>query len=572
MMFRRKRSAGPNSGTMHDSGFLGDVLILLAALLLFVPLAQWLRIGSVLAYLAAGLVVGPDVLGLITNVDAALRIGEFGVVFLLFAVGLELKVERLRLFRLRSFILAGSQVVVTAVVVTTIAWGLGLTLIQAFLVGGALSFSSTAVALQVLGERTAMTRPLGRSALAILLVQDALVGPMLVYVSVAARGDSHLGLALGEAALKSLMVVALIVLGERLLLRPVFRLAAGAGQPEVFTGATLLLVLGVGWATENAGLSMALGAFLAGLMVADTEFRHQVAADIQPFRGLFLGLFFMAVGMSIDLSVAGNNAAAVVFTVVTLIAVKAVIIAGLALALRVPRERALALAGLLSQGSEFAFVLFGFAAAAGVLPDTEAQILTVAVGLSMVVTAAGGALVRLSAGAREAAPSALGKLDKEGGDLAGHVVIAGFGQVGMAVARHLATQRIPLVVLDLSPRRVAASRARSLPVFYGNATRLDVLRAARVDRAQALVVAVPDADIAEEITEMARAACPRLKIFVRVPDADSVRPLQKAGANAVAIDGLTTALELAERVVLIFAIETERDDPGPPPPGSRAGP
>ncbi len=539
---------------MHHGGFLTEILILLAALLLFVPLAQRLRVGSVLAYLAAGVVVGPHVLGLITDVGPARGVGEFGVVFLLFAIGLELKVERLRLFRARSFVLAAAQVVVTTLVITLISQALGLDPVAAFLVGAALSFSSTAVALQVLGERVAMTRPLGRAAVAILLVQDVLVGPMLVFVAVAAKGDGGLGLALAEAAFKSLAVIALLVLGARMLLRPLFRIAAGTGQPEVFTGATLLLVLGVGFATEQAGLSMALGAFLAGTMLADTEFRHQVAADIQPFRGLFLGLFFMAVGMSLDLEAAVANAAFVGGAVVGLLAVKAAVLAALALLIGVPWKRSLALAGLLSQGSEFAFVLLGFAAVHGLLDSTITQLLTVTVGLSMVVTAAGGAVVRQFR-RPPSARSALGKLDREGGELANHVVVAGFGQVGMAVTRHLAGQHIPIVVLDLSPRRVAASRARSLPVFYGNATQPDVLRAAQMDRAQALVVAVPDPAIAEEITAVARLTWPNVKIFARVPDAEWVRPLQKAGANAVALDGLTTALELAERVVLVYALD-----------------
>jgi hypothetical protein len=305
--------------------------------------------------------------------------------------------------------------------------------------------------------------------------------------------------------------------------------------------------------TELAGLSMALGAFLAGLMVADTEFRHQVAADIQPFRGLLLGLFFIAVGMSLDLALAWDRAASIALLVVGLMAIKTGVLAGLAVSFRAPWSRAIPLGAILSQGSEFAFVILSLAAGLGLLEHEHAQLLTVAIGASMAVTAAGSTVTNFLLRRRlQTPPSVLGKLDEEGGELVGHVVVAGFGQVGKAVARHLYAQHVPILVLDLHPKQVVASRTRKLPVFYGDAARLDVLRAARLDRAAALVVALPNPDVAEQITAIARRTFPHLLIFARVPDGDWVRPLQKAGANAVVIEGLTTALELAERVILVY--------------------
>jgi monovalent cation:H+ antiporter-2, CPA2 family len=533
--------------------YLKDVLVLLLAVLIFVPLFQRVRISTVLAYLVAGMVIGPFGLGLISNVSAAEHLGEFGVVFLLFAVGLEPKFERFRLFGARVFFLGIAQVVVTTLALAAVASLFDLPLTVAVLIGAALALSSTAVVLQLLAERIPMSGALARIVLPILLVQDVAVGPLLVFASVAAKGNAGLGAALGLAAVKSLIAIALILILERTLLRRLLRFAASAEAPEVFTGLTLLLVIGAGWMTEMAGLSMALGAFLAGLMVADTEFRHQVAADIQPFRGLLLSLFFITVGMELDLALASERAASIALVVAGLMGIKAVVLAGLALAFKIPAARALPLGAILSQGSEFAFVILALAAGLGLLDRDQAQLLVVVVGASMAVTAAGSTILTAVLRRRaEATPSVLGKLDTEAGELAGHVVVAGFGQVGKAVARHLYAQRVPIIVLDLHPKQVAASRTRRLPVFYGDASRLDILRAARLDRAAALVVALPDADAVEQVTMVARRAFPHLQIFARVPDSGAVARLRKAGANAVAIEGLTTALELAERVILVY--------------------
>ena len=533
--------------------FLKDVLVLLLAVLIFVPLFQRIHVSTILGYLAAGIVIGPFSLGLISNIEAAEGLGEFGVVFLLLAIGLELKFKRFRLFGARVFCLGIAQVVATTVVLASLAWLFGLPRPAAALAGAALALSSTAVVLQLLAERSPMTGALGRTVLPILLVQDITVGPMLVFVSVAAKGVGGLGMALGLAALKSVVVVALILVIQRTILRRLLRFAAGTNAPEVFTGFTLLLVIGAGWMTEMAGLSMALGAFLAGLLVADTEFRHQISADIQPFRGLLLGLFFITVGMSLDLALAWDRAALIALLVVGFMGIKTGVLAGLALAFRIPWSRALPLGAILSQGSEFAFVILSLAAGLGVVEHEHAQLLTVAIGASMAVTASGSTLANVLLRRRlQTAPSVLGKLHEEGGELAGHVVVAGFGQVGKAVARHLYAQHIPILVLDLHPKQVVAGRTRRLPVFFGDAARLDVLRAARLDRATALVVALPNPDIAEQVTAVARRTFPHLLIFTRVPDDDWVRRLQKAGANAVVIEGLTTALELAERVVLVY--------------------
>jgi CPA2 family monovalent cation:H+ antiporter-2 len=541
---------------MNEHPYLQEVLILLVALLVFVPLFQRLRFGEMLGYLTAGVVIGPSVLGLVGNAEETKALAELGVVLLLFSVGLELSPERLRLFGRRTYGLAVAQVVVTTLVFAGCAHLAGLEPTSALAVGGALALSSTAIVLQLLKERGGMTGQLGRAAIAILLVQDFAVAPMLVFVNTAGEPGGKLLGALGISAVKFIIIVTLILLAERILLRPLLRLAADTGAPEVFTGATLLLVLGTGWATDQAGLSMALGAFLAGIMVADTEFRHQVHADIQPFRGLLLGLFFITVGLTLDIGYAGERAGTVALIVVGLIAIKAALVAGLAALFGVPRGRALWLGGFLSQGSEFAFVLLALAAHQGLIVAEHAQLLTVAVGVSMAVTPIGALIARRMLSSREReAPSLLGNLEQERNEISGHVVIAGFGQVGMAVARFLAGERIPVLILDLSTRRVTASRARGLPVFYGNATRIDVLRAAHLDRAHALVVAMPESATAEQVTTVARQSFRDLRIFTRVHDEDWVRKVQMAGADAVVLDGLTTALDLAERVMLFYRPE-----------------
>lgn len=540
---------------MNEHDYIKDVLILLIALLAFVPIFQRLRIGAALAYLTAGIVIGPSALGLFSSGDETRTLGELGVVFLLFAVGLEVSNERLRLFGMRAFFLAGAQVAVTTAILTGCGLALGLSPAAAVVVGGALTFSSSAVVFQILSERGQMTGQFARSTIAILLVQDLMVAPMIVIAAALGAGGESVAFPLAMAALKFGLVLVAFVLFERTVLRPLLRLAAETRAPEVFTGLTLLLVLGIGWVTEEAGLSMALGAFLAGKMVADTEYRHQVAADIQPFRGLLLGLFFMTVGMTLDLHFAALNAGKLAVLVLGLMAIKTAVLFALATAFGASRRRALALAALLSQGSEFAFVLLALAFQSQLLDGEVRQLLTVAVGVSMALTPLGATLVARFAPKGRGEVSLLGNLDRERGEVQNHVVIAGFGQVGMAVARYLAGERVPVLILDLSLRRVRASRVRNLPVFYGNATRTEVLRAAHLERAHALVVAVPEAATAEQITILGRRTFPTLKIFVRAPDEDWVGRLRSAGANAVVLDGLTTALELAERVMLVYAPE-----------------
>jgi hypothetical protein len=373
--------------------------------------------------------------------------------------------------------------------------------------------------------------------------------PMLT----AASGESFWPSFITSATMFVVFLLGIIVV-ERTALRPLLRLAAAAAAPEVFAAATLLLVLGVGWLAEALGLTMTLGAFIAGMLVADTEFRHQVAADIQPFRGMLLGLFFASVGFGIDLGLAADRWDTVVLLTAGLMAAKMAVVLALGMLSRLPWRRALAVAALLSQGSEFAFVLLAIGASRGLIDADAVRLLTVAIGLSMALTPLGAIIVeRIVPGADPGRREpTVGSLQKQLGTVKGHVVIAGFGQVGMAVARHLAGLHVPCIILDMTPKRVAHSRSRGLPVYFGDATRIDVLRAARLAHAAALVVSVPDAATSERITAVASRTFPDLPVFARGPDETWIDRLRSAGANAVVLDSLTTAYDFAERVMLVY--------------------
>ncbi len=535
-----------------------ETLIILLIFVAFAALFVRLRLGTVLGFLIGGAVIGPSGFALVHDLGAVQLLAELGVVFLLFNLGLELKIERLRLFGARVYTLALTQLLVTAAGIALVVSGLGLSVNQAIIVGGALALSSTAVVLRVIADLGRTLTQLGRVAIAILLVQDLAVGPLLVLVDALGGSAGSLVKALAVALGKAVLVTLVVVVFARYLLRPVLGFIAAIDAEEVFTATAVLLVLGASFATQQAGLSMALGAFVAGLMVADTEYRHQIAADIGPFRGLLLGLFFMTVGMTVDLHFTAAHLGTILALAVGLLLVKGALLCALALALRFPARLALELGALLAQGSEFAFVLLGLAAGRGLVGATTVQTLTPAVVLSMAATALAAAAARPLLDRLEGpARASLSDLDSQTLGVHDHVVIAGFGQVGMALARHLVGLGMPVLVLDYDPKRVRTSHR--LPVYFGNAARADVLRAAHVDRARLMVVALPTRTGGERVVSLARALYPELRLLARVPDEASVATMRAAGADAVVVDGLTTARDLAERAVLLYEPE-EADD------------
>ena len=535
---------------------MSQTIIVLLAFIAFAAVFARLQLGTVLGFLIGGAVIGPSGLGVIRDLEGVHLIAELGVVFLLFSLGLELKLERLRLFGARVYGLAVAQLVVTGAVIAAGAAFAGLTAEAAIIVGGALALSSTAVVLQVLRELGRTLTQLGRVAIAILLVQDIAVGPLLVLIKALGAAGGSLALGILMAFAKALVVVLAVGVAARFLIRPILGFVAGVAADEVFAATALLIVLASSFATEQAGLSLELGAFIAGLMVADTEYRHQVAADIGPIRGLLLGFFFMTVGMAVDVRIAVQHLGAIVTIAAGLILLKGLLLTALAGAFGFRGRLAAELGAVLAQGSEFAFVLLALAAASDLLPAPAAQILPVAVALTMAVTpvaaSAAGPFLNRTEGA---ATASLGELDSKTEAVRNHVVVIGFGQVGMAVTRHLVGLRVPVLALDFDPKRVRDSQAHGLPVYFGNAARADVLRAAHVGQARLVIVALPSVTGGERVVGLIRQLYPQLRILARVPDATSVEQVRLAGASAVVVDGLTTARDLAERAILLYEPE-----------------
>ena len=535
---------------MPEAPFLRDVLIFLLAAVLVTPIFQRLKFSPVLGYLVAGAVIGPFGIGLIGALDETRALAEFGVVFLLFTIGLDLPIERLRVIRGHVFGLGTAQVLLCGGVIGAIAVAVGLDITAAVVIGAGLALSSTAMVLQLLSERGELASRTGRVTLAILLLQDLSVVLFLALVPLLVDTGPGLGQAVAIAALRAVAALVGIVIVGRLVLRPLFRVISIGNSAELFVAVTLLILLGTSWLTHLAGLSMALGAFLAGLLLAETEYRHQVETDIRPFRGIFLGLFFMTVGMSLNFTMIADRAGLVFGVMTGLVLVKSVLIAGLCRLFRLPLGVSLHIGLVLAEGGEFAFVLFAMAMSVGVIGGDAGQILVLAVALSMVLTpflAMAGRRVSRHAELRQARGAE--RIADSTADLTDHVVIAGFGRVGQTVAAMLTAERIPYIAFDLDLHRVAQKRANGLPVFFGDASHTDLLRAAGADRARSAVVTLDDPGGAERAVAALRECYPELQIFVRARDVDHGARLAKAGATGVVREAVEASLQLGGSVL-----------------------
>ncbi len=519
---------------MPEPNVLVEAVVVLAAAVVGVLLAERLRLGAIVGYLAAGLVIGPAGLRLVHDSGVTHVLAELGIVFLLFMVGLELPLERLRVMPPAIFGLGAAQVLLTAAVVASLALALGRGLGAGLVIGGALSLSSTAIVVRLLADRRELNSRFGRAAFGVLVIQDLAVGPLIVAVLALGEGPSSLAAALALAVLKAIAAMLLILGAGRFLLRPVFAFVAAVRLPEVFAGLTILVILAAGFATERAGLSMAFGALLAGMLLADSPYRHQVAVEIQPFRGLLLGLFFMTVGMSLDVDVLGAKLATILPLTAALILGKAALLTALARLLLLPAGQALRLGLLLSQGGEFAFVLLGVGGDAGILRGGAEQQLVVAVVLSMMLTPllaeAGRRLAphveRRTVAAEDAVPAGAA-------DLHDHVIIAGYGRVGRAVAQRLTAAGLDWVALDMDPHRVAQARRQHLKVYFGDADRPEILEAFAVDHARAVVVAVDNPKVALQLTALLHYVLPEIPILARAYDDAHAAELTRAGAAHV---------------------------------------
>ncbi len=538
----------------HAPTWLTYGLMYLSAAVLEVPLAKALGLGSIIGYLAAGIAIGPWGLGLVSNVQDILHFAEFGVVLMLFLVGLELQPSRLWAMRRPIFGTGSAQVLGCAAVLFAAGWRARLPWRISLVAALGLALSSTAIALQVLAERNLMRTSSGRAGFSILLFQDVAAIPILALLpllgAAAGAGDDH---SAGEVLLEALKIVGVIgaiVLGGRLLLRPLLRWIAKSRTPEIFTAASLLLVVGIAYLMVMVGLSMALGAFLAGVLLADSEYRSELEADIEPFKGLLLGLFFIAVGMSIDFGVIMRSPWLMAGILLGFLALKAVVIYTLAKVAGVPYQERPVFTLLLAQGGEFAFVVFQAAAGAQVFSAETASLLIGAVALSMLISPlllvlVDRALLRRYAQLKPAAPPEQEISEPQEAP----VIIAGFGRYGQIVARVMLAQGIPTTVLDHSVEILEIARAFGYRVFYGDATRLDLLRIAGAEHARVLVVAVDDPEQSLKIVTLARKHFPQLQLVARARDLTHWNALRDLGVTLVQRELFESSLESARTVL-----------------------
>lgn len=534
---------------------LNQVALLLIAAVIAVPLFKKLKLGSVLGYLAAGLAVGPWGTRLISDVESILHFSEFGVVLLLFLIGLELNPSRLWIMRRSVFGLGGAQVVGTTVVLAGLGILLGAPPIAAGVAGFGLALSSTAFVLPILAEKNELATAHGRAAFAILLFQDLAVIPLLVILPMLDGGQSTQAAAHGAAhgagglvtAAKIVGALVGLVLVGRHLLRPVFKLIASSGNQEIMTALALLVVVGTSSIMHVVGLSMSLGAFLAGVLLSESEYRHELQADIEPFKGLLLGLFFMAVGMSANLGIVRDMPLQVAGVVVGFMVAKALAIYGVSRLFGQDKDAARNVATALSQGGEFAFVLFGIASGAHVLSQANADFLIVVVTISMVMTP-------LAFSLNEKVLSKLSKREEKRefdaiDDHANPVVIAGFGRVGQIVGRVLRLRKIGFTALDSAPTHVDFIRRFGNKIYYGDATRLDLLRAAHVDKAKIFVVAVDDMVASVKIVELVKQHFPSVQIYARARNRQHAYQLLGLGVNQLMRETFEASLVLTQQVL-----------------------
>jgi len=527
---------------------LAQIGVLLAATVIAIPLFRRFRLSSVLGYLAAGIVIGPWGLRLISDTHGMRDIAEFGVVLLLFVIGLELQPSRLRAMRRSIFGLGLLQVLVTSAVFAVAGILFGLSTSTATIVGFALSLSSTPLVLQLLAERDQLNTHHGRSAFGILLFQDIAVMPMLAILPMLGANESidHLTDKL-PAMLKGLAVLAALVFGGRYLLRPLLRMVAKTKVSEAFTAAALLVVVGTSLLVSAVGLSMALGAFVAGLLLADSEYRHELEADIEPFKGLLLGLFFISVGMTANLGIVIHQPGIVIGLVIGLIAAKFVLIWALGRLTGHTGEGVRGLAFALPQAGEFGFVLFALAVSYGIMDQALADLLVIVVTASMIVSPL---LMNLQFGIIEPrlqkkSARAFDRIDPN----QSRVIVAGVGRFGQIVCRILRMRKIPFTALEADAEQVETLRRYGSKVYYGDASRLELLQAAQADKAEVIVLSNGDVEASIRTVELLNKHFPRLKILARARNRQHALRLMELNVHYIVRETYFSGLELSQHLL-----------------------
>ena len=532
---------------------LEQSIVYLLAAIIMVPISRRLGFGSILGYLAAGIIIGPFGAKLIHDPEHILHFAELGVVFLLFIVGLELQPSRLWVLRRMVFGLGSAQVVLSAAIIAAVAWALGLDGKPAVIIGLILALSSTAFVLQMLAEKKKLTTSHGRAAFSILLFQDLAAIPLIAILPMlGANADGGMGAT--QVGIMVLTIGGLILVG-RYLLRPVLQIAAGSKIPEIFTATALMVVIGAALVMEFAGMSMVLGAFIAGMLLADSEFRHQLEADIGPFKGLLLGLFFIAVGMSVNIGLLLESPLRIMTMVVLLMAAKAAVLVPLAHKFGMGNTRsAWSLAASMSQGGEFAFVLFGIAASNALLPSVLIDQLILVVALSMLITPFAH-MAAENYGKRKAA--AVEPVYDEMGDEHNDVIIAGFGRVGQIVARLLRVVDRPFTALEIDSSQVDVVRRYGSVVHYGDASRLDILRAAGAEHAKIFVLVIDDVEASMRTADAVCQHFPHLKIVARARNRRHVHKLMDLGVEHIFRETFLSSIAISEEVLASIGVSAE---------------
>ncbi|HEU4459821.1 MAG TPA: glutathione-regulated potassium-efflux system protein KefC [Methylibium sp.] len=540
------------------SPWLTSSLIFLGAAVVVVPLSKALGLGSIIGYLAAGLLIGPFGLGLVSDPQTILHFAEFGVVLMLFLVGLELEPRRLWSMRRPIFGWGSVQLFGSAALMTGVAVALGVDWRLALVASLGLADSSTATGLGIAQERNLLGTSSGRSMLSVMLLQDVAVIPILALLPLLAVGAVQQQGGGWLAGAQALGAVVAIVLGGRLLLRPLLRWIARSRTPEIFTAASLLLVVGVAALMQWVGLSMALGAFLGGVLLAESEYKRELETDLEPFKGLLLGLFFIAIGMSIDFDVVAAQPLVVAAIVAGFLTLKTLVLVAMAYAVPVPARERPTYVVLLAQGGEVGFVVFQTAAGTGVIDAASSSLLVAAIAISMLLTPL--ALIATdrwtaARAAREARTPRMKEIDEPQD---APVIVAGFGRYGQIVTRLLVANGIQPTVLELDADAIDVLRRFGFTVYYGDATRLDLLRTAGAEKAKVLVVAIDDVEQSLKVVDLAREHFPHLKVVARARNVQHWYELRERGVQHAEREILDSSLQTARSVLELMGWEPHR--------------
>ena len=537
---------------------LQDLIIFLVAAGLVVPLFKSLRISPILGFIAVGIIVGPygvanlfpnsEWLGYlaITDTEGVALLAELGIIFLLFMIGMDLSFERLLAMRRLVLGMGNAQVLVTAVVIGVIAYLWGNSLPAAIILGGCLALSSTAMVLQLLVDQGRFSSPAGHASFSILLAQDLAVIPLLFLVtSFAAAGAGSLGAEFGNAIALALTTIAIIYLVGRAVIRPLFRFVGSLNSPELLVATTLLIVIGTSAVTHLAGMSAALGAFLAGLLLAESEYRHDIELYIEPFKGLLLGLFFMSVAMGINLAEAASFPGLIVLSVIGLFLLKAAITTLLVRSFRFGWRAALETGVMLAQGGEFAFVVIGMALGFNLLPNDTAQFMLIVVSATMIATPAMAALSQ-KIGESPSPTEPLQEQTRTPEDISNHVVLVGFGRTGQLLSEMLNEHHTPFIAID---RDAGKQGIAHTTVHLGDARHSRILTKFGTERARALIVCINDVETTKQIIEAARRIAPDLPVLVRAHDESQAKAMLEQGATVAVPEVLESGLQLASALL-----------------------